>query len=81
MSKPRGDVIVVIGPGSIGQAIARRVGVGKRLLAVGTCCTRFVMCRMTQPSAGPAMTQHRPRHPTEVDAETGNVSAFRIGTS
>jgi len=32
MSKPRGDVIVVIGPGSIGQAIARRVGVGKRLL-------------------------------------------------
>ena len=26
------DVIVVIGPGSIGQAIARRVGVGKRVL-------------------------------------------------
>jgi NAD(P)-dependent dehydrogenase (short-subunit alcohol dehydrogenase family) len=26
------DVIVVIGPGSIGQAIARRVGVGKQLL-------------------------------------------------
>jgi NAD(P)-dependent dehydrogenase (short-subunit alcohol dehydrogenase family) len=32
MSKLSGDVIVVIGPGSIGQAIARRVGVGKRLL-------------------------------------------------
>ena len=26
------DVIVVIGPGQIGQAIARRVGVGKHLL-------------------------------------------------
>lgn len=26
------DVIVVIGPGSIGQAIARRVGAGKRVL-------------------------------------------------
>jgi saccharopine dehydrogenase-like NADP-dependent oxidoreductase len=25
-------VIVVIGPGQIGQAIARRVGVGKRIL-------------------------------------------------
>ena len=32
MNKATGDVIVVIGPGSIGQAIARRVGVGKRLL-------------------------------------------------
>lgn len=26
------DVIVVIGPGSIGQAIARRIGAGKRVL-------------------------------------------------
>jgi predicted dinucleotide-binding enzyme len=26
------DVIVVIGPGSIGQAIARRVGAGKHVL-------------------------------------------------
>jgi predicted dinucleotide-binding enzyme len=26
------DVIVVIGPGQIGQAIARRVGVGKHVL-------------------------------------------------
>ena len=32
MNKATGDVIVVIGPGSIGQAIARRVGVDKRLL-------------------------------------------------
>ena len=28
----RSDVIVVIGPGSIGQAIARRVSAGKRVL-------------------------------------------------
>jgi saccharopine dehydrogenase-like NADP-dependent oxidoreductase len=26
------DVVVVIGPGQIGQAIARRVGVGKHVL-------------------------------------------------
>lgn len=32
MSTVNRDVIVVIGPGSIGQAIARRVGVGKRIL-------------------------------------------------
>lgn len=32
MSTVKSDVIVVIGPGSIGQAIARRVGVGKRIL-------------------------------------------------
>ena len=28
----KNDVIVVIGPGQIGQAIARRVGVGKHVL-------------------------------------------------
>jgi NAD(P)-dependent dehydrogenase (short-subunit alcohol dehydrogenase family) len=27
-----GDVVVVVGPGSIGQAIARRVGTGKHVL-------------------------------------------------
>ncbi|WP_261538862.1 SDR family oxidoreductase [Burkholderia multivorans] len=32
MSHVKSDVIVVIGPGSIGQAIARRVGVGKQVL-------------------------------------------------
>jgi len=32
MNTPTRDVLVVIGPGSIGQAIARRVGVGKRIL-------------------------------------------------
>lgn len=32
MSNVKSDVIVVIGPGSIGQAIARRVGVGKQVL-------------------------------------------------
>lgn len=32
MNKVKNNVIVVIGPGSIGQAIARRVGVGKRVL-------------------------------------------------
>ncbi|WP_349999117.1 SDR family oxidoreductase [Stenotrophomonas lacuserhaii] len=32
MSKVPSEVVVVIGPGSIGQAIARRVGVGKRVL-------------------------------------------------
>jgi NAD(P)-dependent dehydrogenase (short-subunit alcohol dehydrogenase family) len=32
MSATRKDVIVVIGPGQIGQAIARRVGVGKHVL-------------------------------------------------
>jgi NAD(P)-dependent dehydrogenase (short-subunit alcohol dehydrogenase family) len=32
MSNGTRDVIVVIGPGSIGQAIARRVGVGKRVV-------------------------------------------------
>lgn len=32
MSKATEEVVVVIGPGSIGQAIARRVGVGKHLL-------------------------------------------------
>lgn len=32
MSHITNDVIVVIGPGSIGQAIARRVGVGKQVL-------------------------------------------------
>jgi phosphoglycerate dehydrogenase-like enzyme len=30
--KAMADVIVVIGPGQIGQAIARRVGVGKHVL-------------------------------------------------
>jgi NAD(P)-dependent dehydrogenase (short-subunit alcohol dehydrogenase family) len=32
MSSVMKDVVVVIGPGSIGQAIARRVGAGKRVL-------------------------------------------------
>ncbi|MFV0680998.1 SDR family oxidoreductase [Ottowia sp.] len=32
MSSTPGPVIVVIGPGSIGQAIARRVGIGKHIL-------------------------------------------------
>lgn len=32
LNRPDRDVIVVIGPGSIGQAIARRVGAGKRVL-------------------------------------------------
>ncbi|GFM84889.1 hypothetical protein PSCICO_02880 [Pseudomonas cichorii] len=32
MKNVNADVIVVIGPGSIGQAIARRVGVGKHVL-------------------------------------------------
>ena len=32
MQKRKRDVIVVIGPGQIGQAIARRVGVGKHVL-------------------------------------------------
>ena len=27
-----GDVVVAIGPGQIGQAVARRVGVGKHVL-------------------------------------------------
>ena len=30
------EVIVVIGPGQIGQAIARRVGVGKHVLLADT---------------------------------------------
>jgi NAD(P)-dependent dehydrogenase (short-subunit alcohol dehydrogenase family) len=29
------DVVVVIGPGSIGQAIARRVSAGKQVLLAG----------------------------------------------
>lgn len=32
MSNNKDDVIVVIGPGAIGQAIARRIGVGKQVL-------------------------------------------------
>lgn len=40
MSSGMSDVIVVVGAGSIGQAIARRVSSGKRVLNWRYCCRR-----------------------------------------
>jgi NAD(P)-dependent dehydrogenase (short-subunit alcohol dehydrogenase family) len=37
VQKRKRDVIVVIGPGQIGQAIARRVGIGKHVLLADVC--------------------------------------------
>jgi predicted dinucleotide-binding enzyme len=48
------NVIVVIGAGQIGQAIARRVGVGKHVVLADR--TDFVRCPAWTEASSPAVT-------------------------
>ncbi len=53
------EVIVVIGAGSIGQAIARRVSAGKHIVLADN---RFIFLRRTRSTVNAAHVHAAPRH-------------------
>jgi NAD(P)-dependent dehydrogenase (short-subunit alcohol dehydrogenase family) len=69
------DVIVVIGPGLIGQAIARRVGVGKHVLLADL---RQANADAAAEVLGTPVTRSAPRRSTRPPARTCTRSSSRL---
>jgi enoyl-[acyl-carrier-protein] reductase (NADH) len=80
------SVIVVIGPGSIGQAIARRVGAGKRGARVNTISPGIIITPLAHDElTGPRgegyrrMVEGCPVGRAGTPDEVGNVAALLMG--